>query len=284
VYKLIEKNVYDAFSCDDGNERYKLYEDFQNVIGISVKLADATTKGEAEKYLSEIEDWENVMPLSLKNALLLKADFPDELYYLPLSRISVVSNALSSAAEEITDALTEYYCTEEKLKSIFYVSFFFNVLLTLLFNEAVSLTAQSKRKIINTFATVSEIYLKSYYNEKLLEDEAGVTLLQPLHLFAWYLVKGIKQKESNPLECVKILREALHRIPQAGSIVEFITEEIRAQEEKKEQEQIKNVSPELLTMAEQLKAMLSAFSPDDPQLLAIKQSPLYKQVAFLIEE
>jgi hypothetical protein len=56
------------------------------------------------------------------------------------------------------------------------------------------------------------------------------------------------------------------------------------EEEKKKQEQIKTASPELVTMAEQLKTMLKAFPPNSPELLAIKQSPMYKQVAFLIEE
>ena len=52
----------------------------------------------------------------------------------------------------------------------------------------------------------------------------------------------------------------------------------------RKEEQIKNASPELVAMATQLKTMLAAFPPDSPQLLAIKQSPMYKQVAFLIEE
>ena len=61
-------------------------------------------------------------------------------------------------------------------------------------------------------------------------------------------------------------------------------DEFKKEEDTKEQEKIKNTSPELLAMAEQLKTMLSAFPPNSPELLAIKQSPMYKQVAFLIEE
>ena len=49
------------------------------------------------------------------------------------------------------------------------------------------------------------------------------------------------------------------------------------------QEMIKNASPELVAMAEQLKTMLSALPENSPELLAIRQSPMYKQVAVLIE-
>ena len=60
-------------------------------------------------------------------------------------------------------------------------------------------------------------------------------------------------------------------------------EEIKKEEELRKQEKIKNTSPELLAMAEQLKTMLAAFPTNSPELLAIKQSPMYKQLAFLIE-
>ena len=76
----------------------------------------------------------------------------------------------------------------------------------------------------------------------------------------------------------------MKKIPQAKEIVEFLIEEYKKEEEQKKQEQIKNASPELVAMATQLKTMLSAFPENSPQLLAIKQSPMYKQVAFLIEE
>ena len=56
-----------------------------------------------------------------------------------------------------------------------------------------------------------------------------------------------------------------------------------SEEEQKKQEMIKNAAPELVAMAEQLKTMLSAFPENSPELLAIRQSPMYKQVAFLIE-
>ena len=75
----------------------------------------------------------------------------------------------------------------------------------------------------------------------------------------------------------------MKKFPPAKEIIEFIIEEFQTEEEQKKQEQIKNASPELVAMAEQLKTMLAAFPPDSPQLLAIKQSPMYKQVAFLIE-
>jgi hypothetical protein len=76
----------------------------------------------------------------------------------------------------------------------------------------------------------------------------------------------------------------LAKVPQAKSVVEFLIEEFQKEEEQRKKANVTEATPELIAMAQQLKTMLSAFAPNDPQLLAIKQSPLYKQVAFLIEE
>lgn len=42
-------------------------------------------------------------------------------------------------------------------------------------------------------------------------------------------------------------------------------------------------SPELLALAEQVRTMLAAYDPNDPAVAAIKASPVYQRVAYLIE-
>ena len=85
-------------------------------------------------------------------------------------------------------------------------------------------------------------------------------------------------------EKISFLRQALKEEPKMKNLVNHILEELKNEEESRRQEQIKTASPELVAMAEQLKTMLAAFPKNSPELLAIKQSPMYKQVAFLIEE
>ena len=79
------------------------------------------------------------------------------------------------------------------------------------------------------------------------------------------------------------MKSARKKLPQSKILIEFLIENFKNEEKHKKQEEIKKATPELVAMAEQLKIMLSALPPDSPQLMAIKQSPAYKQVAFLIE-
>lgn len=122
------------------------------------------------------------------------------------------------------------------------------------------------------------------YNENLLKNAEYINCIPNLHLFSWLLVNAFKEKDKDPLGYIKALKEIIQKIPQAKQIVEFLIEEFKNEEELKRQEKIKTASPELIQMAEQLKTMLKAFPENSAELLAIKQSPVYKQVAFLIEE
>ena len=138
--------------------------------------------------------------------------------------------------------------------------------------------------LINNFIFVADEFLNTCYNTELLKNEKHITCITTTHLFAWYLVKANNLKETNSLEYIKTLRVLLNKIPESKQVVEFLIEEFQKEESNKKQEQIKNASPELIAMAEQLKTMLAALPENSPELLAIKQSPMYKQVAFLIED
>ncbi|MBE6749311.1 MAG: glycosyltransferase [Ruminococcaceae bacterium] len=271
------------FSVSPSNEDYKLFENVSDDFNAQIKILDCKTKKDAEKLLEKIENWEEFMPLTVKHALSLKADFPLRFFITPPSRLSKLTNALSMCAEELSDSLCEKYFTKEFCNNYPRASFSFNLLTTILLNTNIKLKNEMKNSFLNAFVDVAEQYLGYHYNPELLNDDKYIDCLAETHAFAWYLVKANKFKEENPLEYIKTLRTALNKVPQAKQIVEFLIEELQKEEESKKQEQIKNASPELVAMAEQLKVMLSAFPENSPELLAIKQSPMYKQVAFLIE-
>jgi hypothetical protein len=224
------------------------------------------------------------MPLALKQALLLKCEFPKEFYTISSQRLNLLINDITNATEEIADVVVNHYCDEENLKTFPQISFVFNLLLTTLFSNNIALKNELKSTLINKFIFVAERYMTECYNENLLKNTEYINCIPNLHLFSWLLVNAFKEKDKDPLGYIKALKEIIQKIPQAKQIVEFLIEEFKNEEELKRQEKIKTASPELLAMAEQLKTMLKAFPENSPELLAIKQSPVYKQVAFLIED
>ncbi len=277
--------IKNLLSCSQQEKKHhKHFLILDSDIGICAKLADATSKEDAEKLLNAIEDPENFMPVALKQVLLLNCNLPNGFYTMKQAHLSFLINDLTIVSEELVDCLTNHYCNTQVFSSFAHVSFIFNLLTAVIFNSFHILSNEAKSKYLDKFLIISEQYLKTCYNQTLLLDEESISCIVPTHLFAWYFIKAHNEKQQNPLNYIKILRNALNKVPEAKIIVEFLIENFKNEEEQKKQAQIKNASPELLQLAEQLKSMLMAFPENSPELLAIKQSPMYKQVAFLIED
>ena len=284
TYDYLIAKIKSLFQSDEEKDYYKLFENVPGTIGLSANIADSKTKEEAEKYLNQIENWDEFMPLALKHAILLNAELPKDFYTMDASQLASLNKNLTKATAEIINVLLKNFCNTEYCNNFTHTSFIFNLLLIILFYTFTKVESELKAPLINNFVFVANTYLSSCYNSELLENEKYITCISTPHLFAWYLVKANNLKETNSLEYVKTLRVLLNKIPESKQVVEFLIEEFQKEESNKKQEQIKNASPELIAMAEQLKTMLAALPENSPELLAIKQSPMYKQVAFLIED
>lgn len=272
------------FSCEaEGNKQYEIFEDLSDELGLSCKIISLKSKAEAEGYLSRIQNWKKLMPLALKKALLLKVDFPNEFFVMNSTELSLLFADLCKDGRSIVGTVTEHYCNPQAEVDFPYVSFVFNLLISLLFNSFDLLNDEERSSLINNFTNVAEIFLTECYNSNLLENDNSIRCLPSEHLFAVYAVRIFKVKDENSMEYVRLLRETIKAVPQATKIVEFLLNEYKKENEAGEKERMQDVSPELLGLAKQLKIMLSVLPPDSPELLAIKQSPMYKQVAFLIE-
>ena len=284
TYQHIVYKISSFFDVKTLDTNYNFFINIPGTIGLSAKIANAKTKLEAEKLLNQIENFEEFMPLALKQALLLKCGLPKKFYTISSQRLGLLINDITNVTEEIADVVVDYYCKEENLKTFPQISFVFNLLLTTLFSNNIVLKNELKITLINKFVIVAERYMTECYNENLLRNSEYINCIPNLHLFSWYLVNAFKEKNKNSLGYIKTLKEIIKKVPQSKQIVEFLIEEFKNEEEAKRQEQIKTASPELVAMAEQLKTMLAAFPANSPELLAIKKSPMYKQVAFFIEE
>ena len=128
------------------------------------------------------------------------------------------------------------------------------------------------------FLDVAADYLPNYYNPELLADETEWKALPGLHRFALHLLRGRSaQAAGDEVGYVRALRAALRVAPAMKKAVSFLKDAGPASNLSLE------VDPELLALAEQVKTLLSQFPADDPAVVALKQSGVYKKVAHLIK-
>ncbi len=127
------------------------------------------------------------------------------------------------------------------------------------------------------FARTEKAFLSRCYAWEVLREE-NLLILPPLHRFGWYCAQAFEALDAgDTLGYIQLLRKGLKANQGVKAMVEFLidhTPEVKV---------TPPPSDELKSMAEQVRTVLANFSPDDPAVVALKQSAPYKKVAYLIE-
>lgn len=158
--------------------------------------------------------------------------------------------------------------------------------LSFIFDAAAACLSQEKfttqadaQALAQRYAEIGEAYLTNCYNPVLLGDESAVGRLPGMHRFVWYFLRALEQLDAGqPVEYVRQLRTALKQAPAMKHAVKFLADRVG-----KEDKESSVVTPELLSMAAQVRMLLSAYPADHPAVQQIKMSPAYQQVSHLIE-
>lgn len=124
------------------------------------------------------------------------------------------------------------------------------------------------------YAVLSATWLDNVYNPELLNAE-DVAVLPGMHRFAWQLRQALAAWEKgDELGYVRGLGAALDAAPAMKETVDFL---LAHKPKTAAQRQLEE-------LAEQVKAILSRYAPDDPAVAALKASPAYQKVAPLLKE
>jgi len=126
------------------------------------------------------------------------------------------------------------------------------------------------------FAQVEQAFLPRYYGPGLLCRE-NLALLPNLHRFGWHCSNAFRELDTgNRTGYVQELRAGLDICKEMKPMVEYLMEHTPELQEK-------TTSAELMSLAEQIRSLLSAYPSDSPEVAALKSSPAYQKVAWLIE-
>lgn len=138
------------------------------------------------------------------------------------------------------------------------------------------------QKLYERFVFLAEALLPQIYHPALLGDEEAWAVLPATDRFGLWMRRAKEARATEDrLEYIRRLRSGLEQAPGMKEMVEFLIEEMdRAEKSELEAAQ---VTPELRQLAEQVKAILSQYAPDDPVVRQLKASPAYQKVAALLE-
>ncbi len=241
-------------------------------LGIAAALVETEPVQEMDRLLEQVSDWETFPPHALAYALENGAAFPVPGKPLPLDRLDLIAARLAQIEDDFLQELGIHIAVPDDLGDLNWA----RALLLAAIQSCEWKNPSRDLMLARRFAELERVFLSRCYTPEMLDGE-GLLLLPPLHRFGACLVRAFDALDrGDRVEYIRLIREGLILCESMKPMAEFLHD----------QAETMNAEPpaELLALAEQVKKLLAGYPADSPAVEAIKASPAYKQVAYLIEE
>ena len=241
-------------------------------LGAAAALMDGEDPETAARLLSEVQCLDELPIQALALALLRGTAFPDRPLHI---------EEMDALAARLTQDKASLRTLAERAASADFSGNWPALLWTRGLVLAAVKTCEWKDEerdmaLARTFAKVEQAFLTAYFAPEVLR-EGNVFALPVMHRSGWYCAQAFDALETGDAAMyARYLREGLASCPEMKPMAEFLAKHTP-------ELQPPPPSPELLALAEQVRTMLAAYDPNDPAVAAIKASPVYQRVAYLIE-
>ncbi len=251
--------------------------DLGNDLNHAVSFLSESNSASAVNHLEQIEHWADMPAFLLEHLLTKEIPLPERFYQLSSDEMAHLAKHTVSALTEQKDLLVSV-CTRAAEPDPYTENIWLYHLTTATL-QTFSLDDTQLASIHTAFLKRTAVYLETFYQPEIL-TEAHIHLLPQNIRFSWYLLQAQIHLENRVIaDCVHCLRAGLKIAPHMKSLIQYLLEKVPKETPKQDA-----VSAELMMLAEKIRSILSAFPPDDPSVLALKASPVYQQVAHIIEQ
>ncbi len=250
-------------------------------LGTAAAVMDLEEPAELEEKLSCVENWDELPVSVLERAIERGIRFPLPGKTMPMEQLDRMAIRLTQESRNFS-AVAKKFCSGELDDPV-----------ALQWARALALAGVKMQDWRNTdtsmdvarqFADVERKFIPRCYVPELLSDDA-IWALPPMHRFGWYCSQAFQCKDNGDLTgYATLLHKGLKAAPEMKQLVEFLRDELKKEQAELRKAAIQDATPELLELAQKVKGILSGYEADDPALTGIKQSEIYKKIAWLIED
>ena len=242
-------------------------------LGTAAAILETEDRAELEKLLGMVEKWEEFPIYALEHALLEGVRFPLPGKPLKMEEMDTLAARMARSGGPLFGLAV---LAADETPSDWQALAWARGLALAAVRSCDWTDEQQGMDLCRAFAKIEDAFLPKYYAGGLLCDE-NIFILPPMHRFGWYCGKAFWALDAGDSAAyVRLLRQGLEVCPEGKPMVEFLLRQL--EESRKVQS-----TPELLTLAEQVRALLAQYPADDPAVEALKQSAAYQKVAHLIE-
>lgn len=251
-----------------------IFRRLPGLLGVCATFLSETNSAVRAVLLESVSDWsEYPVPLA-QAAIRAGLALPDGFYQQPFEKLQDAASLYVSwdkqNAVHVLRFLQNDSCKGARLQFAF-------MLISAALQANQDLEAEQMRLLCDAFFALSDAYLKWLYNPAMLQDEC-IHLLPGLHRFTWYVLREQKRLERQQWsDCIQDLRQALKSAPDMKGVVDYLLHQVETQQTHS------RITPEMETLAAQIRGILSQYAPDDPAVQMLMASPAYQKVAPLLD-
>lgn len=251
---------------------WQLFRQAPGDLGLASRSVELQDPERLTDALAEVERWEDVPAQAVAHAVKQCAPLPGSFYRQSERTLRELAADLGSDAE-LQERLPLWAVCDDFSASLGRCQFLFLLTSAAVMSADWSGDSEPHGELLDLFGQISRVYLPALYNPGLLEDEEEWIVLPALHRAALSFLQVMDARENgDELRYVRALREVLQAAPGMKSAVEHLLENRPKSAAQRQLEQ----------MAEQVRAILAQYPPDDPAVIALKQSEAYRKVAHLL--
>lgn len=240
-------------------------------IGTAAAILEAEDPERISELLGTVRIWRQLPVMALSHALRLGVSFPPSGAELKLEQMDGLAKRLAENEKELLE-LIRFVGKPNGLSSLCWTRAM--VFAAMRIHEWEG--GEKDAALARTFAEVERAFLPVCYSQEALCPE-NLFLLPPTHRLGWYCDKAFAALDSgDSAGYIRYLHGGLDAYEGMREMIESLLAEF-------EQRQRAVATPELLALAEQVRTMLAAYDPEDPAVVALKASPVYQKVSYLIE-
>lgn len=228
----------------------------------------------ASELLAKVERLDLLPPAALQHALSLGAALPEGFFRQNAEQLSAHAAGLAKLLKDKpnTAAALCGNAGGDPGKALF------GYILATELAGNLDWEKQGGMALMDYYCDRAEEYLDTFYNPAMLAAER-LYALPMLARFAAHCAQARKARRAgDELGYVRELKAGLETCPGMKNMVAWLVERAKAKAAGPK------ATPELMALAEQIRAILAQYPADDPAVLALKASGEYKLVAHLIEE
>ena len=262
---------------------YPLLRKLQDeVYAPSAAILSAETADEVQTIAESIPDWKRIPHPVLEKLLELGIPFPEQLFQtVDFEGICQGAAYLVNHLEHPVEQILDFTGTLEA-SDLTSLTWRFE-LLTAACGWFKWKNVALANRLYTAFCDVSKRYLSLIYPAELLCSGQMGALLPQNCRFAYQCIQAEEHLASHDhAACVQALRAMLDTAPAMREMVLFLTD--RMERVLEETQMRAALSPELITLAKQIRGILSQYPEDDPTVFILKNSEQYQKMKFLIED